>query len=163
MAEAEPRVDVRRGVAVRELTMRTYNGTPHVTGVRTDSGEERGGDLVVDAMGRRSQLPRFLSEAGVAPVHEESEDSGFIYYTRFFSSSGGAPPEPRAPLLTPIGSFSVLTLPGDSETWSVTLYISTGTDRSSGCVIPIDGCRSSRPARCTRTGSKVRRSATSFR
>lgn len=126
MAEAEPRVDVRRGVAVRELTMRTYNGTPHVTGVRTDSGEERGGDLVVDAMGRRSQLPRFLSEAGVAPVHEESEDSGFIYYTRFFSSSGGAPPEPRAPLLTPIGSFSVLTLPGDSETWSVTLYISTG-------------------------------------
>jgi 2-polyprenyl-6-methoxyphenol hydroxylase-like FAD-dependent oxidoreductase len=126
IAEAGGRADIRRGITVRELTMRTYDGTPHVTGVRTDSGEELSGDLVVDAMGRRSQLPRLLSEAGVEPVHEESEDSGFIYYTRFFSSSNGAPPEPRAPLLTPIGSFSVLTLPGDSHTWSVALYISAG-------------------------------------
>jgi flavin-dependent dehydrogenase len=106
--------------------IRSYDGTPHVAGVRTESGEQLTADLVVDAMGRRSQLPRWLADAGVGPVHEESEDSGFIYYTRFFSSSNGAPPQPRAPLLMPIGTFSILTLPGDGDTWSVTLYISTG-------------------------------------
>jgi 2-polyprenyl-6-methoxyphenol hydroxylase-like FAD-dependent oxidoreductase len=126
MAEAEPRLDIRRGTAVRELTLRAYDGTPHVTGVRTDSGDELSGDLVVDAMGRRSQLPRWLDEAGARPVHEESEDSGFIYYTRFFSASNGGPPEMLAPLLTPIGTFSLLTLPGDNGTWSVTAYTSTG-------------------------------------
>jgi 2-polyprenyl-6-methoxyphenol hydroxylase-like FAD-dependent oxidoreductase len=126
MADAEPGLDVRRGVAVDELMIRSYDGTPHVAGVRTQSGEQLTADLVVDAMGRRSQLPRWLADAGVGPVHEESEDSGFIYYTRFFSSSNGAPPQPRAPLLMPIGTFSVLTLPADGDTWSVTLYISTG-------------------------------------
>ena len=35
-------------------------------------------------------------------------------------------PEFRAPLLTPIGTFSLLTLPADNETWSVTLFSSTG-------------------------------------
>ena len=125
-AEAEPHMDIRRGVTVSELVMRAYDGTPHVTGVRTDSGDELSGDLVVDSMGRRSQLPRMLSAAGVRPIHEEAEDSGFIYYTRFFSSSNGATPQPRAPLLMPIGTFSVLTLPADNGTWSVTLYISTG-------------------------------------
>jgi 2-polyprenyl-6-methoxyphenol hydroxylase-like FAD-dependent oxidoreductase len=80
--EAEPGLRICRGVSVRELTVRAYNGTPHVTGVRTDAGEQLRGDLVVDAMGRRSQLPRWLERAGARPVYEEAEDSGFIYYTR---------------------------------------------------------------------------------
>jgi 2-polyprenyl-6-methoxyphenol hydroxylase-like FAD-dependent oxidoreductase len=125
-AETEPGLDLRRGVTVTELVMRAYDGTPHVTGVRTEAGEELSADLVVDAMGRRSQLPRWLSEAGVRPMHEEVEDSGFIYYTRFFHSVNGATPEYRAPVLTPLGTFSVLTLPGDNDTWSVTVYISRG-------------------------------------
>ncbi len=125
-AEAEPGLELRRGVTVTELAMRAYDGTPHVTGVRTDSGEKLCADLVVDAMGRRSQLPRWLSEAGVRPAHEEGEDPGFIYYTRFFRSAEGATPQYRAPLLTPLGTFSLLTLPADNHTWSVTLFISRG-------------------------------------
>jgi len=126
-AEAEPGVDVRRGGAVEALETTVHDGTPHVTGVRTVSGETVAGDLVVDAMGRRSQLPRLLAEAGAGPVHEEAEDSGFIYYTRFFRArDGGAPPGYRAAPLTPMPSFSVLTLPGDNDTWSVTLYIGSG-------------------------------------
>ena len=50
--------------------------------MRTDSGERLAADLVVDAMGRRSALPELLGPAG--PVREEAEDSGFLYYTRFF-------------------------------------------------------------------------------
>jgi 2-polyprenyl-6-methoxyphenol hydroxylase-like FAD-dependent oxidoreductase len=126
-AENEPRVTVRRGVAAAALTTCLLDGTPHVTGVRLRSGEELKADLVVDAMGRNSRLPRLLRDAGAAPMLEEAEDSGFIYYTRFFQASDGSLPEPRsAALLTPLGSFSILTLPSDRDTWSVTLFISSG-------------------------------------
>lgn len=124
--DAEPGLEIRRGVSVREPVMSAYNGTPHVSGVRTDAGEELRADLVVDAMGRRSQLPRWLAQAGARPVYEEVEDSGFVYYTRYFRSRSGGLPEFRAPILTPVGTFSVLTLPSDNETWSVTLFTSAG-------------------------------------
>ena len=91
---AEPGVDVRRGVAVEAL-----DDDASTTARRTSpacaptSGETVAGDLVVDAMGRRSQLPRLLADAGARPVHEETEDAGFIYYTRYFRArDGGAPP-----------------------------------------------------------------------
>jgi 2-polyprenyl-6-methoxyphenol hydroxylase-like FAD-dependent oxidoreductase len=125
-AQQEAGVDVRRGVAVEELVMRTRDAAPHVTGVRVESGEVVEADLVVDAMGRGSRLPRWLSAAGIQPVHEESEDCGFIYYSRFFRSADGTTPEVLAPLLSPIGTFSILTLPADNGTWSVTTYISSG-------------------------------------
>jgi len=126
-AEAEPGVEVRRGVAVKELTMQADNGgTPHVTGVQLDSGETLHADLVVDAMGRRSQLPRWLSDVGIGPLHEESEDSGFIYYGRYFRSADGTTPQPFGPLLAPIGTFSILTLPSDNGTWAVTIVASSG-------------------------------------
>ncbi|HEY1516253.1 MAG TPA: FAD-dependent monooxygenase [Solirubrobacteraceae bacterium] len=82
-ADAEPGLEIRRGVAVAELIVRDGSDVPHVTGVRTDSGERLRADLVVDATGRRSQVPRWLKDAGAQPVHEEAEDSGFIYYSRF--------------------------------------------------------------------------------
>jgi 2-polyprenyl-6-methoxyphenol hydroxylase-like FAD-dependent oxidoreductase len=119
LAEAEPRVDVRRGVAVRGLTTRGAHGVPHVDGVRTESGDELRADLVVDATGRRSPLPEWVREAGAGPLHEETEDSRFVYYTRYFRSRDGGRPQPRDRLLAPIGSFSILTLPGDNDTWSV--------------------------------------------
>ena len=93
-AEAEAGIDIRRGVSVRELVVNRYNGTPHVSGVRTEAGEELHADLVVDAMGRRSQLPRWLGSAGAASVHEEVEDAGFIYYTRYFRARTAAPGVP---------------------------------------------------------------------
>jgi flavin-dependent dehydrogenase len=97
-----------------------------VSGVRTESGEELLADLVVDAMGRRSQLPRWLVAAGTGPVHEEVEDSGFIYYMRHFRAQNGGLPEFRAPVTTSVGTFSLITLPADNGTWSVTVFISAG-------------------------------------
>jgi len=125
-AESERRVEVRRGVAVTGLATRDASGTPHVVGVRTESGEELGADLVVDATGRRSPLPAWLRDAGAAPLSEEAEDSGFVYYTRYFRARNGGRPEPRDRLLVPVGAFSILTLPGDNDTWSVTLFGSSG-------------------------------------
>jgi 2-polyprenyl-6-methoxyphenol hydroxylase-like FAD-dependent oxidoreductase len=124
IADEQPGLTVRRGVAVTGLSTRRLDHAPHVTGVTTEPGELLEADLVIDAMGRGSRLPKWLAIAGTEPPREEAEDSGFIYYTRFFR--GPAPPPPRAPLLTPIGSFSILTLPGDNGTWSVTLYAASG-------------------------------------
>jgi len=127
-ASEEPGLELHHGVAVRELLVTDYDGTPHVLGVRTESGDELRADLVVDATGRRSQLVRWLEAASTVRVPDEVEDLGFVYYTRFFRRGNGPLPEFRAPLLTAVGTFSILVIPGDSDTWSVTLFIS-GDDR----------------------------------
>jgi 2-polyprenyl-6-methoxyphenol hydroxylase-like FAD-dependent oxidoreductase len=121
-AAAEPRLDIRRGTVVSALVARHRSGLPEVTGVRTESGEALPADLVVDAMGRRSPLPQWLEAIGAAPLHEETEPSGFIYYSRFFHARDGRRPPPRDRLLAAVGSFSILTLPADNDTWSVTLF-----------------------------------------
>ena len=127
IAAAEPRIDVRRGIEAVGLTTKRDGATPHVNGIRTAAGEELRADLVVDAMGRNSKLPRWLRDVGLGTMHEEAEDSGFLYYTRFFRTRDGSIPEVRTPfLVTPMGSISVLTLPSDRETWSVTIFASSG-------------------------------------
>ena len=122
-AEAQEGVEIRRGVGVTGLETHRSGGRVHVTGVHTSTGERLAGDLVVDAMGRGSKLPKLLAEAGGDPVHEQADDSGFLYYTRFYR---GEQPAFRGALNMPIGSFSILTLPADNGTWSVTLYASSG-------------------------------------
>jgi 2-polyprenyl-6-methoxyphenol hydroxylase-like FAD-dependent oxidoreductase len=123
-AENEPHLEVRRGTAVGDVLTTHIDGLVHITGVRTADGEELRADLVVDAMGRRSPVPRWLAAAGAPPVHEEAEDLGFIYYTRFYR--GEQLPQARGPLSMPIGSFTVLTLPADKTIWSITVFISGG-------------------------------------
>jgi 2-polyprenyl-6-methoxyphenol hydroxylase-like FAD-dependent oxidoreductase len=85
-ADQHPNVTVRRGVAVVGLGTgaSALTDVPHVDGVRLATGEELRCDLVVDAMGRRTKLAEWLDELGARPPHVESEDSGFVYYTRYF-------------------------------------------------------------------------------
>ena len=127
--EAEPGVELRRGVAVDGLVVgaEAVPGAPHVTGVRLSGGEELAADLVVDATGRRSPTLRWLEAAGAKAPSEDSVDSGFAYYGRFFRSADGSTPPIMAPILSPVGSMSVLTIPSDNGTWSITLY-GTSTD-----------------------------------
>jgi 2-polyprenyl-6-methoxyphenol hydroxylase-like FAD-dependent oxidoreductase len=124
---AEGLVPVRRGASVGGLLTgpSATKGTPHVTGVRTADGEEVSGDLVIDAMGRHSKLPKWLEAIGAHPPIEEAEISGFIYYTRYFRSETGVIPACRAELQTYFHSYSLLTLPSDAGTWSVTVFISS--------------------------------------
>jgi hypothetical protein len=96
------------------------------TGVRLADGSELQADLVIDAMGRRSPLPGWLADIGARKPAEEAEDSGFIYYTRYFRPKDGAEPPPfLTGLLIPFECFSLLTLPSDAGTWSVTVFVST--------------------------------------
>jgi 2-polyprenyl-6-methoxyphenol hydroxylase-like FAD-dependent oxidoreductase len=121
-AEEEPGVTVHRGTGVTGLLAgpAARPGIPHVTGVRTSAGQELRADLVVDATGRQTKLARWLAAIGGQPPYLESEDSGFVYYTRYFR--GPQPPVQRGPIAAPFGTFSVLTLLGDNGTWSVTIW-----------------------------------------
>lgn len=125
MAQVAPNVTIRRGTKVRELITgaSAIPGVPHVTGVRTTSGEEIRADLVVDAMGRRSLADEWIVGAGGRSPIEKAEDSNFVYFTRYFS--GHQRPRRIGRTLTPMGLFSVLTVDGDNDTWSITLYTSS--------------------------------------
>ncbi len=117
-------VTVRRGDAIAGVTTGTdvIPGVPHVTGLRLQTGEEVLGDIVIDATGRRSPTPDWLAAIGAVPPIEVAEDSGFAYYGRYFRSADGSVPPMMGPALAPYGTFSLLTLPADNGTWSVTLY-----------------------------------------
>jgi 2-polyprenyl-6-methoxyphenol hydroxylase-like FAD-dependent oxidoreductase len=126
---AERLLPVRRGTGVVGLLTgqsAPKEGIPHVIGVRTLEGEAVSADLIVDAMGRGSKLPHWLEAIGARRPIEEAEDAGFIYFTRFFRSRIGRLPAYRTALLTFFHSFSLITLPSDAGTWSVTVYIASG-------------------------------------
>jgi 2-polyprenyl-6-methoxyphenol hydroxylase-like FAD-dependent oxidoreductase len=125
-AAAEPGVQVCRGVAVRELVTGRSDraAVPHVVGVETGNGKVLRADLVIDAGGRRSPLSALLAACGAVGAVEEREPLGFVYYGRHFRSPDG-PPALRGPLSQHYDSVSLLTLPADGDTWSVTITTSS--------------------------------------
>ena len=126
MAAATSGLTIRRGVGVCGVVSEVGSaGIVHVTGVRTDDGEEIAADLVVDAGGRRSAMASWLREAGSPGPHEMIEDSGFVYYGRHFRSADGSVPPAFGGLLQHYGSVSTLTLPADNGTWGVGVVTSS--------------------------------------
>ena len=121
-------LDVRRGVGVVSFTTGpdAAPGVPHITGVETSDGGRLEADLVIDASGRRSPLPALLEEVGARPMHEQIQNSRFVYYTRFYRRREGEGfPEPYVMSLFRAGSISILTVPGDNDTWGVTIFTTT--------------------------------------
>ena len=125
-AASTPGIQIRRGMAVARLIGGSPDGTgaPHVIGVQTESGEEVLGELVVDMGGRRSALTSWLADLGAAPIAEEREDSGFMYFGRHFVSTDGSAPPLIGPPKIDWGTISSLSLPADNGTWCLGLVIS---------------------------------------
>jgi flavin-dependent dehydrogenase len=126
VAAATDGVEVRRGIGVVGLLTgdASASGVPHVVGVRTDDGEDIRADVVVDACGRRSMLPGWLTDVGAAAPVEARADCGFVYYGRHFRSNDGSVPMAFGPFLQEYGTLSVLTLPADNGTWGIGLIAS---------------------------------------
>lgn len=121
-AAATPHVEVRHDVVVSGLVTgpSVLAGVPHIAGVTTDAGDTITADVVLDASGRRARTSTLLAEVGAPAPVEAAEELGFVYNTQFYR--GDAMPELRGDLLSPAGSLTALTMPGDRDHWAVTLY-----------------------------------------
>jgi 2-polyprenyl-6-methoxyphenol hydroxylase-like FAD-dependent oxidoreductase len=130
-AELAQGVTVRRGTSVAGLLAGapSRGGIPHVVGVRTESGDELGADLVVDLTGRRSAMSRWLEELGAEPPVEELEDSGFMYFGRHYRSEDGTLPFALGGGIQHFGTISSLTLPADNGTWGLGI-VTNAKDRA---------------------------------
>lgn len=129
-AASTKRLDVRRGVVAAKLITADrsgWTGPANVVGVETDGGDRLIADLVVDATGRNSGLPRMLQAAGAGAPVDESEDSGFVYYARTYASGDGSVPVSLGAGLQAYGSISTLCLAADNGTWQLAL-VASGRD-----------------------------------
>ncbi len=131
-ALAEGRVSFRTGVGVDGLVTAPttlVDGIPHVAGVRLADGNTVEGDLVVVAAGRRSALSDWLVDAGTAPVYEEVDDTGIVYFSRFYRLREGHDYPPRTgPIGGDLGYLKYGVFVGDNRSFSVTLATPTADD-----------------------------------
>jgi flavin-dependent dehydrogenase len=92
-----------------------------VTGLRLGDGQTLPGDLVVLAGGRRMPL-------GV-DVPEREEDTGIVYFSRFYRLREGAePPDQAGPIAADLGYLKFAVFQGDNRTFSVTFAAPTADD-----------------------------------
>ncbi len=128
-ALAEGRVEFRTGTAVVGLLADSTQAVPNITGVRLADGSTSSSDLVVVAAGRRSTLPDWLEEIGCAPIDEAVDDTGIVYFSRFYRLLDGAAYPPRTgPIGGDLGYLKYGVFVGDNRTFSVTLATPTGDD-----------------------------------
>ena len=130
-AIAEGSVTFRTGVGVDGLLVAdsATDGVPRVTGVHLASGSTITADLTVVAAGRRSALSEWLSAAGASPVVEEVDDTGIVYFSRFYRLLPGAEYPPRTgPIGGDLGYLKYGVFVGDNRTFSVTLATPTVDD-----------------------------------
>ena len=124
---AQGGVELRDGVVIDALD--GANGV--VTGVRLADGDRAGGgpassvpaDVVVAANGRRSPISGWLADVGAAPVFEEEEDTGIVYFSRFYRLCGGEEPVMEGPIGADLGYLKFAVFRGDNGTFSVTLAV----------------------------------------
>lgn len=136
-------VELLDGVAVRELRGRSAtDASPAVvTGVLADrDGEtlELDADLVVAANGRRSSIPTWLAPLGVE-VEEAEEDTGIIYYSRFYRLRDDAEaPEQNGPIGGDLGYLKYAVFQGDNRTFSVTFAVGVHDDEMRALLLDAD-------------------------
>ena len=119
-------VTVVPDATVRSLIATAETPAPRVTGVRYVVGEdahEAYADIIVDASGRTSGAVKWLAAIGARPVSEELEQSGIVYYTRFYRMLPGAsePPPSEHPTAADFNWVKYAVFPADDRTFSITL------------------------------------------
>jgi 2-polyprenyl-6-methoxyphenol hydroxylase-like FAD-dependent oxidoreductase len=134
-ALAEGRVEFRTGLAVTGVTSEPgVNGRgepcPRVTGVVLSDGTSLSADLVVAAVGRRSVVPEWLAAIGAADVPEEVEDTGIVYFSRFYRLLPGREAPQRSGVIGgDLGYLKYGVFAGDNGTFSITLATPTDDDK----------------------------------
>ena len=129
-----PRIRFVEGVEVKGLV--ADSEAARVTGIRFRhrKGEEIGdetlaGDLVVDALGRRSPTPAWLTELGYAPPEETVVDAFLGYVTRHYRQPADFHPGWRMMMVTstpPDQRRGGIIFPEENNTWVVMM---SGTNK----------------------------------
>jgi 2-polyprenyl-6-methoxyphenol hydroxylase-like FAD-dependent oxidoreductase len=123
--QALPNVSIKSGTRVGNLTATDCRSrTPRITGVVLSDQQQVDADLVLDASGRSSQLPRWLEGLGFTPPPEQAVRIDVTYTTRLYKRldhhlDGGiglliAP--------TPTRPRGAAALAIDADTWIVTYF-----------------------------------------
>lgn len=124
LAEAvrrEPGITLRTGVPVTGLTVSSAAlGVPHVMGVRTADGDERA-DLVVDAAGRRSPVPRWLVAGGARPPVVDSQRIDLMYACRWYRASTDLPMNAKKSSAVPFAQGIVF--PGEGRVFALAVCV----------------------------------------
>ena len=124
-ALASPGVTLQDGVVVDGLAaVDDPSGLRRATGVHLAGGGTVRGDLVALAGGRRGDVPAWFDAIGAGPVAEDDEDTGIIYWSRFYRLLG-ATPVSEGPIGADLGYLKFAVFPGDNGTFSVTLATPT--------------------------------------
>jgi len=126
---AQPGVTVRTGVKVTGLLAASPahdgapGGIPHVTGVRTGSGDVQA-DVVVEASGRRSAIDDWLAAIGAAKTDFRQAECGIAYYSRHYRLRPDvAPPgSPLRRMVAALDEFLVGIWPADNGTMQLALF-----------------------------------------
>jgi 2-polyprenyl-6-methoxyphenol hydroxylase-like FAD-dependent oxidoreductase len=130
-----PGVTLLGGAQVRGLVgTRASGAAATVTGVRyavDDVERTIEGDLVIDASGRQSKAPEWLAALGAPPPQEKLEQSGVVYYTRFYRFRDGAqaPPPNGYPPAADYNWIKYALFPADSRTFSITFAVALAFPR----------------------------------
>ncbi|MCU1466766.1 MAG: putative epoxidase [Actinomycetia bacterium] len=127
VALAEPGVEFRHGVAASALDAHAGaqgSAVPLVVGV-----DGVAADLVVDARGPRSSSAEWLAAIGAARVAEELNESGIVYFSRFYRvRTGVEAPRYVGPTAADLGYLKYAIFLGDNHTFSITYAIESHDD-----------------------------------
>ncbi|MHB8512260.1 MAG: FAD-dependent oxidoreductase [Actinomycetota bacterium] len=121
---AEPRIKVIAGANVRGFSIEKEK----ISSVEVD-GQSIDVEVAVDAMGRRSPMPKWLDERGLKAPEQESSDCGVIYYSRYYKLRPGCELPDGPWMLSPRGDLGYMafsTFHGDNDTFSGLLAVPTG-------------------------------------
>ena len=125
--ETLPNVTIRAGALVRRLlTERDATGVLKVVGVAVEESgvaSELRAPVVIDAGGKLSSGVEQLIEEG-APIAEESETAGILYFTRHYKLRPGKTEPPREgnpPAGGDLGYLKFGVFPGDNNCFSITM------------------------------------------
>jgi 2-polyprenyl-6-methoxyphenol hydroxylase-like FAD-dependent oxidoreductase len=121
-AEAEPGVEFLCPAVATGLRYGDHRPgqPPRVNGLTLEDGRQLAADVVLDCGGRRSPVVRWLADAGVR-VPEEIEDTGMVYYTRYFRQHEDST-LPRIALFGirgMVGNCATLAFAGDHNTFGL--------------------------------------------